>query len=55
MILRIVAAQVLVIARPDENRSGAAQQPTAKRVYCKFPQKRWMRVQASSSALVAVA
>jgi len=23
--------------------------------YCKFPQKRWIRVQASSSALVAVA
>jgi hypothetical protein len=23
--------------------------------YCKFPQNRWMRVQASSSALVAVA
>jgi hypothetical protein len=25
------------------------------RSYCKFPQNRWMRVQASSSALVAVA
>jgi hypothetical protein len=24
-------------------------------LYCKLPQKRWMRVQASSSALVAVA
>jgi hypothetical protein len=25
------------------------------KAYCKFPQNRWMRVQASSSALVAVA
>jgi hypothetical protein len=46
----------------DSERSDASLAPNAavtgesgRRAYLKFPQKRWMRAQASSSAVVAVA
>jgi hypothetical protein len=37
------------------NANGRETDGQTNKTYCKFPQKRWMRVQASSSALVAVA
>jgi hypothetical protein len=40
---------------PSEDRQKDCGKPASAYCYCKFPQKRWMRVQASSSALVAVA
>src|SRR5580700_6537686 len=44
---RLPSIRVIANGRKTNGRTDQA--------YCKFPQKRWMRVQASSSALVAVA